>query len=158
VTGPIGPQGAAGTTSLVSATAVTGSPGAIVNRTSGGCLATGVGSAFLGGTGSQVTNVALGANQVINVTAALDVGLTAGAGNLFLDICYQNAGTGQLVAEPTALGPLALPVGARMPVVLTKAVQPLATGTYTVGICGCVNGTDSWQAGFAWLSAQVLQK
>jgi hypothetical protein len=166
----MGPQGPAGTTSLVSATFVTGATGTIPNTNppiDGGCnIGTGDGFAFLGGAGSQVA-VTLGANQVINVTGALDLsGGTLNVSNLLLDICYESLGTGFVVpgtsfGTPTA--PLAVPANARLPVVLSKALETpdqtsLPPGQYEVGLCGCVHGADVWQSGFSWLSVQVLQQ
>jgi hypothetical protein len=119
-------------------------------------------------------DVALAAGQVINASATIDLGGASGAAasNLTLDLCYQIVHTDQTVGvlvaqglfigDPEGGAPLQVPANSRAPISLVRTLTPLPsalgpTDKYRVGVCGCVDGTDSWAPGFGWLSVQVVQ-
>jgi hypothetical protein len=172
--GPKGDPGAAGAASLVSSTVVTASvaPGALprlprLDPAIARC--DGIdGMAFFAGT----VDVALDAGQRIHATASLDLGGAAGArvSNLTLDLCHQvvpaSGAAGALVAQGLYLGdipggaPLEVAAGTRLPFTLSRTLElgPLAAADrYRVGLCGCVDGSDDWAPGFAWLTVDVVR-
>ena len=152
---------------MISSAFVTGTTGPIPSGVAGTCdPTTGAGFGFFGGAGGvRVSNLALGANQLVSVTGAADLGGAASVSNLLLDICYQSATTG-FVADGKSFGtpttPLSLPGGARLPFQLSKTLSLPASDagdSYTVGLCGCINSTtDLWTSDFSWLNVQVIQK
>jgi hypothetical protein len=110
--------------------------------------------AFFGATAQVVIT---GGAQVVAVNASADVGAgLAAADGLDLDICYESAGTG-FVAEGLWLGPLAMSAGNSTAVTLSRSFE-LSPGTYTVGICGCIETADTWVTRFSVASAKVFQR
>ncbi len=109
--------------------------------------------------------IVLGANQVIHVTGTADLGGGGTAvSNLLLDVCLQSTAT-DLIVDGNSFGtpttPLSLPANARLPFLISKSFSPAPSApadSYTVGLCGCVNGTDAWTSDFSWLNVQVVQK
>jgi hypothetical protein len=152
--GAAGPQGPVGPSGLVSQVTVTAGNEGI---SSGGC--NGIdGMAFFGAT----AGVALAANQTVTVsgTANLGADLTP-VSNLSLNVCYQPAG-GAIVADGEFFGapgtPLQLPAGTLVPFSLSRSWDALTAGSYTVGLCGCIDGTDPWVTDWSWLTVTVSQQ
>ena len=106
--------------------------------------------------GATATVTVTGANQVVAVSGTTDLGSSGPATGLHLDLCYQGSGTG-FVAEGLWFGPLTSAGGSRMPYSLTRSFQP-QPDTYTVGLCGCIAGSDPWLADFSTVSVELLQK
>jgi hypothetical protein len=106
-------------------------------------------------------------NQAVTVsgTANLGAGATA-VSNLSLNLCYQ--GTTGAPAISTQIEQfngfgyaglyLGLPAGAFMPFSMTRTFSGLAADTYTVGLCGCIDGTDAWITDWSWVNATVVQQ
>jgi hypothetical protein len=150
--GPIGPVGPAGPASLISATPASSANTAFANPV--GCDGV-IGMAFFG---ARVTNVVVGANQVVTATGTLDVGSGAGAiAGLHLDICRQGT-IGGVVADGNWFGPLRLAANTSLPYTLSRSFDTVTPGTYTIGLCGCVAGADAWLSDFSVLNVQVFQK
>jgi hypothetical protein len=109
------------------------------------------------------SGVSLGNNQSLSVSGTVNLGadLTP-VSNLSLNVCYQPA-TGPLVADGEFLGtpglaPLQLPAGSLVPFSLSRSWDGLLAGTYTVGLCGCIDGTDPWVSDWSWLTVKVSQQ
>ncbi len=121
-----------------------------------------VGMDFYGAT----VSVTLAANQTIDATATASVGggsapVTTG---LFMNMCYQQTAPagGALVLDDAYFGPLSAAKDTLMPVSLTKSFAGLLAGTYTVGMCACVDGTNpttsAWAEDYSWINVRVFQQ
>jgi len=108
-------------------------------------------------------NIVLGTNQVMTVSGTADIGASVAVGNLTLNLCYQPVG-----GDISALTDfdyfgfpgnfLTLPANTFMPYSMTRTFSGLAAGTYDVGLCGCIDGTDPWVTDWTWVNVQVFQR
>jgi Collagen triple helix repeat (20 copies) len=177
--GPVGPQGPAGATGaagppgptgpsgIVSLTTTTGfNPGVQLGSASPAGFCNGVsGMDFFGVTSSVV----LDANQILSVSGTANLGTSATpASNLYYNVCYRPVGGGDLAVDNefllASLGPnslLPFTVGRTWNVAATPAPGEIAPGSYTVGLCGCIDDTDPATAGwvwdYSWLTVKVTQ-
>jgi hypothetical protein len=103
--------------------------------------------------------VTVSAGQVVLVSAQATFGTTdaAGAFGLRLWICYQPTG-GTVIAEHGGdWVQVATVQNTTLPFPLTDTITGLGTGTYNVGLCGSVAGTNNWNvADWAYTTAQVI--
>jgi hypothetical protein len=108
--------------------------------------------------GATVTNVVVGANQVVTASGEFDVGAGAAAvAGLHVDICRQGS-IGGVVADGHWMGPLRLGANTSLPYTLSRSFDGITPGTYTFGLCGCVAGADAWSSDFNVVNVQVFQK
>jgi hypothetical protein len=167
VAGPTGPTGPMGPTGLVSISfAAADVTNGLPRPPAGTCDGqNGVGFVANAPAPNRPTvTVTLAANQMI--TASSTVNLGAGISpvtHLTLNLCHQLAGgTISAATDNDYLGYpgawLTLPAGTSMPFSITRSFTGLAPGTYEIGLCGCVDGTDAWVSDYAWLSVQVFQQ
>ena len=109
-------------------------------------------------------DVTLAAGQQISATMTADFGgdITGPSGNLFLNVCYMPIGGAIVFDALTYFGPLAAAGGTIQPFTLERSFTGLAPGTYTVGLCACVGGSDltlaSWNTSFSSADVRVFQQ
>jgi hypothetical protein len=158
-TGPQGPPGPTGP-GVVSTTVIAGFASALVNAP--GVCDGQDGMAFFGVTASVVIDL----HQVAQVSATANLGAGSGGGgkaNLSLNICYQSpvqvtpATPTGFISDFDYLQGLQLSSNSFIPMTLTRAFPLLAPGTYTFGMCGCVDGADAWVTDYSWLTINVYQ-
>jgi hypothetical protein len=112
--------------------------------------------------GATVDNVAIAAGQQVEATMSADFGAdaTGPSGGLFVDVCYQQQG-GNLTNDGSFFGPLAAAQSTMLPFSVKKSFTGLAAGTYSFGMCACVDGNDpnagTWATDFTWAEVRVLR-
>jgi hypothetical protein len=109
--------------------------------------------------------------QKMVVSGMVDLGAGAAAvSNLTMNVCTQAAGQATPTSDANFVGdvlgtPLKSAANTIVPFSLTRtftgngnpANSEIVPGTYTVGLCACVLGTDVWTTDFSWLTVTVTQ-
>jgi hypothetical protein len=158
VAGPTGPQGPPALVSATTATGDASTPGTTIPQAPGVC--DGQSGVTLFG---APANIVLGANQVMTVSGSANIGASVAVSNLSLNLCYQPVGGAisaltdfEYFGYPGNF--LTLPAGTFMPFSMTRTFSGLPAGTYDVGLCGCIDGTDAWVTDWTWVNVQVFQQ